>query len=157
MKSVVEETDSIYIDSIGFGQAIDRFYTEYKWLSPGYDAPLLQVTEEGPLVTVAWMDSVFNPPTAVPGQLEPQNRMSVFPNPMNAFGHVELTLNSSGRVNISIFDLTGTEVVKLHDGRLSQGAHHITIDLSQTKIRSGIYFIRMQHANGVLTRKLVIR
>lgn len=157
MKSVVEETDSIYIDSISFGQAIDRFYTEYKWLSPGYVEPLLQVTEEGPLLTVAWMDSVFNPPTAAPEHMQTENRLTVYPNPLSTSGHVEISLKAPGRLDIAVFDLTGTEVAKLFDGRLSQGEHQIAINRRHTKLKSGIYFIRMQNAEGVITRKLVIR
>lgn len=157
MKSVVEETDSVYIDSIGFGQAIDRFYTEYKWLSPGHVEPLLQVTEEGPLLTVAWMDSVTDPFTAIPEPLRHQNRLSVFPNPLSASGKIKFSVKTSGRVNISIFDLTGTEVMKLYDGMLPHGDHELAIERRQSKLNGGIYFIRMQNADGVLTHKLVIR
>lgn len=60
VKSQVYEYDSIYIDSVQFGAPISRFYTEYKWLANGQGIPVLTITQEGPLVTAQYIDSVRN-------------------------------------------------------------------------------------------------
>ncbi len=46
IKSMVAEYDSLYVDSLDQGFAINRFYTEYKWLGKGHGLPLLAVTED---------------------------------------------------------------------------------------------------------------
>ncbi len=60
VKSNVNEYDSIYIDSIQFGAPVNRFYTEYKWLANGYSIPVMTITQEGPVVTVQYIDTVQN-------------------------------------------------------------------------------------------------
>ncbi len=62
IKSVVTETDSIYLDTLGFGVSIPRDFVEYKWLTDNAGIPQLQVTEQfGLLTTWKWIDE-----TAVP-------------------------------------------------------------------------------------------
>lgn len=60
VKSVVYEYDSIYIDSVQFGAPVNRLYTEYKWLANGKGIPVLTITQEGPLLTAQYIDSVRN-------------------------------------------------------------------------------------------------
>lgn len=157
LRSTVQETDSIYIDSLSFGQALDRNYTEYKWLAPGYKAPLLQVTEEGPLLTVAWMDSVFDPTTAVHDPDIANTDMEIYPNPINNDGKIVIRQENSGPVDIGIFNLTGVEVQKLYSGYLSSGEHHIAFSCRNYNLAGGIYFIRMQSGEGTVTKKLVVK
>lgn len=45
LKSIVYSYDSIYIDSISAGYAINTEEVEYKWLGNGYGRPLLKITE----------------------------------------------------------------------------------------------------------------
>lgn len=56
VKSTVVEHDSIYIDSLGMGFPINRNFTEYKWLGNDQGIPLLQITEEGFLVSATYRD-----------------------------------------------------------------------------------------------------
>ncbi|MBL7905347.1 MAG: T9SS type A sorting domain-containing protein [Bacteroidales bacterium] len=60
VKSLVYEYDSIYIDSVQVGVPISRLYTEYKWLANGKGIPVLTITQEGPLVSAQYIDSVRN-------------------------------------------------------------------------------------------------
>lgn len=57
IKSVVTEHDSAYIDTIGQGIPVNRSYTEYKWMGDNKGIPLLQVTVEGLLTTVNYIDN----------------------------------------------------------------------------------------------------
>ena len=62
VKSIVNEHDSIYIDSLGMGFPINRNITEYKWLGNGKGLPLLQITEEGLFATATYRD-IYRMPT----------------------------------------------------------------------------------------------
>ncbi|MCX6271639.1 MAG: T9SS type A sorting domain-containing protein [Bacteroidetes bacterium] len=57
IKSIVQEVDSIYLDSLNMGLPIPRNYTEYKWLVPGKKIPVMQVTSQSLLTTFTWTDS----------------------------------------------------------------------------------------------------
>ncbi len=65
VKSTILQTDSIYIDSLGFGLPINRTMTEYKWLGNNFGIPLLKVTVEGILTTIEYIDNSFVPPFAL--------------------------------------------------------------------------------------------
>jgi hypothetical protein len=56
VKSTITEHDSIYADTLGFGFAINREITEYKWLGSGKGIPLLQVNEENGIPTARYRD-----------------------------------------------------------------------------------------------------
>lgn len=60
VRSTVYEYDSLYIDSIQFGTPINRIYTEYKWIASGHSIPVLTITQEGPLTTAQYIDTVRN-------------------------------------------------------------------------------------------------
>jgi len=50
--TVINATDSVYIEFIGTGTTFDRpEVTEYKWLSPGIPVPVLQINETAGAVT----------------------------------------------------------------------------------------------------------
>lgn len=63
LKSVVRETDSIYVDSLNIGFSVPRNYTEYKWLANGKGIPVMKVSNENIIPTFTWIDSaaVSNP------------------------------------------------------------------------------------------------
>lgn len=56
VKSTLAIHDSVYIDSLGAGFPINRSIIEYKWIAKGKGIPVLQVTEEGSLVTATYRD-----------------------------------------------------------------------------------------------------
>jgi len=56
IKSMVNEHDSLYIDSLGMGFPLNRNITEYKWMGNGKGLPLLQITEEGMFATAIYRD-----------------------------------------------------------------------------------------------------
>lgn len=69
LKSVVHERDSLYVDSVQYGAPVNRLYTEYKWFASGYHLPVLTFTEEGPLLTAQYIDTIHDltPLTVDPG------------------------------------------------------------------------------------------
>lgn len=71
IKSVLQITDSIYLDTLGFGITIPRQNViEYKWLAAGGKIPILEVDATQALIgnsvtvdRVNWQDSLFLPIT----------------------------------------------------------------------------------------------
>jgi len=56
VKSMLAIHDSLYIDTLGTGFPLNRIITEYKWLANGEGIPVLQINEEGTLVTATYRD-----------------------------------------------------------------------------------------------------
>jgi hypothetical protein len=117
----------------------------------------LQVTEEGPVVNVAWIDLPSGPPTAIPEGNTGETAMQVIPNPMVNAGKILISLDREGFVSVSVFDLAGVEVYKIFDGNLPRGRSEVSLDRNLVKLSSGIYFVRMSSSAGVQTKKLIVR
>jgi hypothetical protein len=156
LKSHVIETDSIYIDSLEFGTAINRDYTEYKWLANGFKAPLLQVIAEGPVVTVFWIDSIFDPTVNIP-EITSDRNLDVFPNPFTENARINFHNEKSQPVQIAVFDITGKKVHSVFSGNLTYGNHTFEIQTQKTNLGKGFYLLKVDTERGTITKKLLIQ
>jgi hypothetical protein len=77
-----------------------------------------------------------------------------YPNPFNPETTVVFSLKSSGKVRLSVVDETGREVAVLTEGYRSTGRHEAVF--SGKDLTSGIYFCRLETADGVFTRKMTL-
>lgn len=73
----------------------------------------------------------------------------VYPNPVKDFLTVDLYTEMSGNIQISIFNIMGTEVKKW-DSFLSQGDQVLKIDFSSFK--TGIYILKITNSGQVCTQ-----
>ncbi len=77
-----------------------------------------------------------------------------YPNPFNSSARLVAQLPSSGRVELSIFDLAGREVARLVDGELSAGAHEFVWEAGA--LSAGTYIAKMNAGGVTNTTKLVL-
>jgi len=77
-----------------------------------------------------------------------------YPNPFNSITTIEYVLPQTGGAILTVFNMLGEEVARIMDREQSAGYHQVTWDASN--IASGIYFYRLQTADFVLTRKMVL-
>ena len=80
--------------------------------------------------------------------------ISIHPNPITNNANIEFNLINSSNVMVSVFDLLGKKVADLHNGELSNGAH--TIQFSSADMQQGIYFVKIQMNNQVITKKVLV-
>jgi hypothetical protein len=83
------------------------------------------------------------PGTAVPGEF---GLMQNYPNPFNPSTRIAYALPVDSRVTISIFDITGREIVRLLDDLRPAGYGSVTWDAtaaSGNRVGSGVYFYRI--------------
>ena len=80
--------------------------------------------------------------------------LMVQPNPGN--GNFILNLDSfgSGMTKITVFDLVGAIVYRESIG---QDGNHVNRALNLTMLPDGVYFVRVNGSNGMVSRKIVIR
>lgn len=77
-----------------------------------------------------------------------------YPNPFNPMTTIEFNLPVAGPVKLQAYNILGQTVAILIDANMSAGNHKIEFDGSD--LPSGIYFYRISHAAGTMTRKMVM-
>jgi hypothetical protein len=91
---------------------------------------------------------------------EPAARVSGFqlgepwPNPFNPSCRVELQSTSVAPLSLSLHNLLGQEVLRLHDGPLAPGRHIFQVDGSQ--LASGLYLMRARQDGQQEVRRLLL-
>ena len=84
---------------------------------------------------------------------------SVTPNPLNPSGVLSFVSTRAGAASTRIFDPTGRLVRTLEEGPLPEGRHDVRIDgrdASGRPLATGIYFYRVELAEGTITGRFVI-
>jgi predicted amidohydrolase YtcJ len=79
--------------------------------------------------------------------------LQIFPNPSFGLASVSYVMEQAGRVQISIYDVTGRLAAHLVNRIDASGRHSVT--WSGDNIPSGVYVIRMTTSEGVETKTLV--
>ena len=82
-----------------------------------------------------------------------------YPNPFNPTTTIQFILSKASNVNISIFDLSGHEIIHLVRENLTSGSKSVKwdgTDKSGIKVPSGIYFYSISTGNFRQTRKMVL-
>ncbi len=83
----------------------------------------------------------------------------VRPNPFNPETSIRLHLPEAGRVNLSVYDISGRLVTVLENGYLEAGTHTLAWDgrdRSGNEVGPGVYFARLEADRRVATRKMVL-
>ena len=78
----------------------------------------------------------------------------VYPNPFNPETTISLTVPVSGDVEISAYNITGSKIGTVYDGRLNAGYHSFEFDGSE--LSSGVYFLHANSAAGNSIQKMVL-
>jgi hypothetical protein len=71
--------------------------------------------------------------------------MSNYPNPFNPSTTIRFTLGDAANVNLTVYDVNGSQVANLVNGYRQAGAHSVTFDGSN--LASGVYMYKLT-ANG---------
>jgi hypothetical protein len=85
--------------------------------------------------------------------------LSAAPNPFNPILEISCELPSTTVLRLSVVDLAGRELRLLHDGRLDAGSPRWIwdgCDASGRAVGSGVYLIRMQTAQRVLSKSVTL-
>ncbi len=80
--------------------------------------------------------------------------ITAFPNPFNDRLNISINLPSSQNISIRVHDPQGREVAILNQGIQTAGLHHFTWNTDS--FGSGLYFIRLETPQRVVTEKAVL-
>ncbi|MFM9984340.1 MAG: T9SS type A sorting domain-containing protein [Flavobacteriales bacterium] len=133
-KAVINGTDSLYSDLFTFGTTLPRPETvEYRWLSPLYNVPVLQITTQGGFVTTVLTANIF-----ASSITEIADNNLVYPNPACDIVSIQ---NGPAASELSIFTIGGQLIQSF------KASSNQSIDISA--YAPGIYFIRMEHNGSI--------
>jgi len=156
VKTEIEEYDSLYSDSLGLGMPVTRNIIEYKWLANGYPEPVLQVNEEGFIITASYIDSVRSTFLAVPEVKNLKFDFSVYPNPCNEYLSVSYELVDDADVKISIFSIYGNEMKRFAQTRQERGLYNRVLYLKENGFKNGIYLVRLTIDNIPYVKRILL-
>jgi len=80
--------------------------------------------------------------------------LSAYPNPFNSSTTLNYSLPKAGHITITICNILGQSVATLYSGIQNAGPHSLAWDA--TPFSSGLYFARLNHADGVKVAKLLL-
>jgi len=153
VKSILNKTDTTYIDALGFGTTISRpEEIEYKWLANGMGTPVLKiVTNLGNITSIQYQDSLNT--VGLEG-IDQLTSINVFPNPTQSYVSINFTAKSSENVPFIIKDNLGKMVVQEKFNVVS-GKNMVLLNLLKYNIKSGIYFLQFAIGEKTYNQKIV--
>jgi protocatechuate 3,4-dioxygenase beta subunit len=77
-----------------------------------------------------------------------------YPNPFNPSTVIPYDLASTGRVRITVYDVTGRPVATLLDAQQNGGRHQLAFNA--VGLPSGVYMVRLEAGGQVMVRKLTL-
>ena len=77
-----------------------------------------------------------------------------YPNPFNPLVNIGLSLASLNNIQLNIYNLNGEKIDNLFLGQLNKGQYIFTWDA--TSFSSGIYFIKSESNNNLITKKIFL-
>lgn len=78
------------------------------------------------------------------------------PNPVKGKTWIRYQLLKTGHVVLSVYDLTGKELLRPVDQQQSKGAHHIEVDINKYILRKGIYIYSLKVDKYTVSRKMIV-
>ena len=103
--------------------------------------------------------AVSVPSAPLPAQSTQFALLGNFPNPFNPTTVIRYAIHQPSYVHIAIYNMMGQHIRTLHRGRQHAGTWQIQWngrDEQGQKVSSGVYLCRLQAANRVATRKMVL-
>jgi PKD repeat protein len=81
--------------------------------------------------------------------------LNIAPNPFVGTTSVNLTLDKSNTVHITVFDMVGRKVAEYNKGLMQSGAHSININAADFSASSSAYMVKIQVGEDVSTRTII--
>lgn len=82
------------------------------------------------------------------------NLLNNYPNPFNPSTIIKFDVAKFQNVKITIYDVSGREVINLVNKSLQPGSYQVTFD--GANYASGVYYYKMETNNFVLTKKMIL-
>ena len=82
------------------------------------------------------------------------DNITIYPNPVTRTANIEFALSKESNMKVTVLDMLGKSVMNLYEGVMNTGQHKIQLDASN--LAQGIYFVKLQSNNEIITKKIMI-
>ena len=79
---------------------------------------------------------------------------AAYPNPFNPTTTLNLTIPSTGFVNVSVYNMVGQKIAELADGKMEIGTYNLRWNADNAA--SGLYLVKAEYAGNISTQKLML-
>lgn len=146
MRSVVNEFDTIFADTLGFGFGFPQPETiEYKWLANGKGVPVLQINTISTfgvetVSSIRYLDSLR--PLGVQ-EIVNLSAFNVFPNPLNQNSVITFELSKKSDVTLTLYALDGKQLSVIENKTLNQGTFNYYLKPEALMVANGMYLLEL--------------
>lgn len=81
--------------------------------------------------------------------------MQLYPNPASSFANLEMNIAKKGQASVRIYNVTGQMIQEIANQEFAAGKYNFAVNLDQ--LQAGIYMINMTSADGIITKKLIVK
>jgi acyl-CoA thioesterase-1 len=89
------------------------------------------------------------------GQIEGNQKLTVFPNPAGEFLYIELESKGHSALRVQLFDLGGTRVKEENHSLSDEGVQTISVKIKD--LEPGTYLYKIDYSGKIFTGKVVVR
>lgn len=154
-KSVVDEYDSLYLDSLNAGVPVNRHYIEYKWMAVNGKIPVLKVTDSFLNFVVEFVDSARVIFTAVDESRFVSDDFKVYPNPVRNVFTLSFQLKPPEGFVVELYSMSGIRIALLTKQGKSKGVVKIKFNLNDYQLAPGVYLISVRSGKTRLTKQII--
>ncbi len=155
VKSMVTNTDSIFIDSLGTGMPpVTTHYTEYKWLANGFPVPMLTIVDRVVGDEFFYIDSNRNIGNNTIHTVTANNTLTIYPNPAKNSIVLNFSQKITGDIVVALFTTTGK---KVYSNTFSGSVDNIAISNKEYNISPGIYMLIVKTKTFTHKSKIVFQ
>lgn len=146
MRSVVNEFDTLFADTLGFGFGFPQpEVVEYKWLVPGKGIPVLQINTTSTfgvetVSSIRYRDSIRY---AGINEMVNLSSFNIAPNPANENSLISFELQKTADVTLTLYGVDGKKSAILENKRLLQGVHNYYLLPESLKLSNGVYILEL--------------
>jgi len=148
------QVDSVFIEDM-FMYATITTYSHYGWHTASSHTPVMAISinesDQGTFYCSHYTTSSQHVISPIAGI----NSLKVSPNPANDLLQISFEAEDNSRIQISIIDLTGREILSSEYVSNNSGDQLTTMDLE--KIDAGLYFVKISNGKKTLSKKIIVR
>lgn len=134
-------------ETVVLSQAVSASYVNFKF----------EYTRDTiPGANAIYIDDInISGPTSIAANKLVVHNLSVYPVPSNGEVRVTFSLSEAKKIKFLVYDISGRVLEESPETSYSSGENSLTIN-SGSKLRKGIYFLKMETAAGIYSQKIII-
>ena len=101
-------------------------------------------------------DILNNIPTGSIESIGQNERLVVFPNPVDDQFDITYSLDKTSNVIIELHDLLGKKIITIYEGNLDKGQHVAGVDRRLLNVKSGVYVVSIKTDYETISKRIVL-